>query len=54
MESEFVNQAVPFLQRVNELSDKMARPWQQYGAFQGKVTMEPSGPDFAKLYGRAS
>jgi tagatose 1,6-diphosphate aldolase len=54
MESELVNRAVPFMHRVNELTENMASPWQQHSAFQGEVVMQPNGPDFAKLYGRAS
>ncbi|WP_454703029.1 tagatose 1,6-diphosphate aldolase [Agrobacterium burrii] len=54
MESELVNSAVPFMHRVNELTERLALPWQQHSAWQGKVQMQPSGPEFAKLYGKAS
>lgn len=53
MERELQSEAVPFMQQVNELTDRMARPWMEHPHFGGKVEMWPAGPDFAKLYGKA-
>ena len=53
MEAKLKNEAVPFMQRVNELTERMARPWSEHPSWQGAVEMDPAGPDFAKLYGKA-
>jgi tagatose 1,6-diphosphate aldolase len=54
MEHELETAAVPFMQQVNELTDRMATPWMKHPSFNGNVEMFPAGPDFAKLYGKAS
>ncbi|GLQ12054.1 tagatose 1,6-diphosphate aldolase [Devosia yakushimensis] len=53
MEAKLKNEAVPFMHRVNELTERMARPWNEHPSWQGAVEMDPAGPDFAKLYGKA-
>lgn len=52
METALKEQSLPFMVRLNELTDKMAQPWSDHTPHSGKAEMVPNGPDFAKLYAK--
>ncbi len=54
MEEALKGQALPFMDRLNELTDKMAKPWDTHPTFGGKVDVTPGGQNFAWEYGKAS
>ncbi len=50
MERALREEALPFMERLNALTDRMAQPWPEHGAHSGSPAMSPNGPEFAKLY----
>lgn len=53
MEDTLRSEALPFMDRLNELTDKMAKPWKDHPQF-GSTEVAPAGQTFAKDYGKAS
>lgn len=47
-EGELHREAVPYMQELNELTDKMARPWTE--CFSDRVWLADGGPDFPMRY----
>jgi len=52
MEAALRHDAVPYMAEINELTDRMARPWTE--AMGGSVGLKHAGPDFPHRYPSAS
>ena len=50
MEAVLAQSSVRYVQVINDLTDRMATPWQKHPAWQGSVTLAGAGPDFAGHY----
>ncbi len=44
------NESVPYIERINALTDKLATPWHRHAGWDGMPEMFPSGPEFALAY----
>lgn len=53
MESALASQAGPYVDDINALTDRLARPWTSHPAWAGAVRMAGDGPAFAAGYARA-
>jgi tagatose 1,6-diphosphate aldolase len=47
-------EAVPYVQGLNALTDRLATPWSQHPAWRDGIAMTGDGPDFAAAYGQAA
>lgn len=50
MEAELQADAIPYMQRLNRLTDKSATPWFRHPSIGGVPQIEGIGPDFPKQY----
>jgi tagatose 1,6-diphosphate aldolase len=50
MERELDASSAPYVQGLNELTDRLATPWPRHPAWQGGVVMAGDGPAFAEQY----
>lgn len=50
MQRALAEEAVPYLHRINGLTDELARPWHEHPAFVGGVELGGDGPAFAETY----
>jgi tagatose 1,6-diphosphate aldolase len=44
------NESVPYIERINALTDKLATPWHRHSGWGGIPEIDPSGPGFATAY----
>lgn len=52
MEKALADEAPGIMDRLNELTERMATPWREHTSWRGDVAMEPAGEDFAPQYAR--
>jgi tagatose 1,6-diphosphate aldolase len=50
LESGVANESVPYIERINALTDKLATPWHRHAGWGGTPEIAPSGPEFARAY----
>jgi tagatose 1,6-diphosphate aldolase len=50
LQRELEASSAPYVDRINALTDRLARPWDRHPAWRGGVAMAGDGPDFAATY----
>ncbi len=50
MEAELRDEGVAYVQKISQLTDELATPWQKHRAFAEGVRIQGAGPDFPKNY----
>ena len=50
VERSVANDSVPYIGRINAITDKLALPWQRHAGWGGAPEMAFCGPEFAKAY----
>lgn len=50
MDRSLATESVAYVRRLNALTDRMATPWDRHPRWQGPVTIDGDGPDFAGGY----
>jgi len=53
MEQAVIADAVPYMDRINAVTDLMARPWTEHPGWGGAVTIDGDGPGFPERYPEA-
>jgi hypothetical protein len=50
MERRVAAHSVPYVDRINEITDRLATPWQRHAGWGGRPQLAVSDPDFAASY----
>jgi len=50
LERRVERESVPYIERINALTDRLATPWHRHACWGGMPEIEPSGPGFASAY----
>jgi hypothetical protein len=53
MQHALADASVPYVDEINQLTDRLARPWHMHPAFSGGTRMAGAGPEFARGYAAA-
>ena len=53
MDRRVAARSVPYVERINELTDRLATPWHRHAGWGGAPTMAEGGAEFAKAYAGA-
>ncbi|MCP5371261.1 MAG: tagatose 1,6-diphosphate aldolase [Hyphomicrobiales bacterium] len=53
LERALTDEGIAYMREINALTDDLAAPWTDHGAFAGGALLADAGPDFVHAYGRA-